>query len=1077
MSRPSKRVRTDNGGAYFDPVPLHDDYSLIHIREGRLHRFQSRTREYRTAEVERSAHHPSGNWESTVDWQPPDDHNYALDEDGDWYDEAVEGPVMEDVTTARVIQVEEEKKKKKKKTLVAVREFHPHLFESPGLPEYRCDDCLVPDLVCSSCCVRRHRSNPFHLVKRWTGTTFEKVTLQSLGLKIQLNHAGSHCDNPIPCHANMLVLHTNIIHRLNIFYCGCMRSIPQHIQLLRRRLYPASQLTVKCCASFELLTHLHKLALTTKASTYDFYRALEKRTNNTGMAVPKSRYRALFRMVLQWRHLKMLKWGGRAHDSAGVEGTKEGELAIRCPSCPIPGVNLPEDWENAPPELQFLYAAIICMDANFRLKNQIVSNYSQDPGLGTGLAYMVPRIAYENYVLSRADSDDISTCVGFQALAKANTKFSRGLRYTGVGAAVCGRSEMILPSGVGNLQKGERYANMDYIFASALRSSLMPLVVISYDIACQWFSNIYDRMTSHWPDELKIPESTKLTPAIPKLHEPAHQSKNHEMYSLNYLPGVGMSDCECPERVWGPHNALGNSNKTQGPGSRQDVLDDHFNFWNWLKYIGLGVTLLRKYKAAVAERNLQAEAHRGLSKACEDKTLGWERMCKKWEEDTFPKKVKSPYKYKSTTMSEAEVRKKLEIEESERLRAGGISLHNTSPWVFVAMGLDLEDTQCILPIFMPGVPQYRADIRSRATSPSSAPTVSSTSAQQSDLPENEDIWLPSRIPTAVDRARMCVHGLADIEEQLRDAQLRDALDSLRMILRMKSRMVQFKNANIRGQRDGTRSRAMIDRVHDRARVCVEKYRAARTAKLVLAGPGAWEQTYRVLEDGDVRGYQDPNRLRPRQGRSGTLEDSQLDQEGAGGSVDSALEDRNFLFPQERERRDGSGETRRTLSWIWLTDGHYSNDGDTDEDLLRTEWARSRARANRAKEEAMLIKEEMRRVLAFLDWKGKWWVDRVAPRVGIGKDLAEGLCSYAEYQAGIHRGLHGHFLDLWKSPLAAPTESSNISSNSNSQNPDIDDNNDDESDGNDNNDNNDGHDNPEIEALDFEEFEDDMDEGV
>lgn len=50
---------------------------------------------------------------------------------------------------------------------------------------------------------------------------------------------------------------------------------------------------------------------------------------------------------------------------------------------------------------------ILCMDANFRLKNQIVSNYSQDPGLGTGWAYMVPRKEYEAYVLSRANEKDV----------------------------------------------------------------------------------------------------------------------------------------------------------------------------------------------------------------------------------------------------------------------------------------------------------------------------------------------------------------------------------------------------------------------------------------------------------------------------------------------------------------------------------------------------------------------------------------------------------------------------------------------------------------------------------------------
>lgn len=123
---------------------------------------------------------------------------------------------------------------------------------------------------------------------------------------------------------------------------------------------------------------------------------------------------------------------------------------------------------------RFLYALLICMDANFRLKNNLVSNFSADPGLGVGMAYMLKPGQYEDYVLSQADEKDvssnlvfspslltaaiqISTCVGFQALAKATTRNTKGLRYTGVGAVVCGRSEMILPQGVGNLHKGERY--------------------------------------------------------------------------------------------------------------------------------------------------------------------------------------------------------------------------------------------------------------------------------------------------------------------------------------------------------------------------------------------------------------------------------------------------------------------------------------------------------------------------------------------------------------------------------------------------------------------------------------------
>jgi len=164
---------------------------------------------------------------------------------------------------------------------------------------------------------------------------------------------------------------------------------------------------------------------------------------------------------------------------------------------------------------------------------------------------------------------------------------------------------------------------MDYTFSSAVRatvalSPLVPLLLISYDIACQWFTNLFKRMDERWPEELKLPSTTQIIPAIPKLHEPMHEAANHEVYSLNFIPGVGESNCKCPERIWSPHNALGNSTKTQGPGSRQDVLDDHFCFWNWEKYIGLRKTMVRKYKRAVGERNIQSEGHRGLTASLED---------------------------------------------------------------------------------------------------------------------------------------------------------------------------------------------------------------------------------------------------------------------------------------------------------------------------------------------------------------------------------------------------------------------------------------------------------------------------
>src|SRR6188768_2710582 len=193
------------------------------------------------------------------------------------------------------------------------------------------------------------------------------------------------------------------------------------------------------------------------------------------------------------------------------------------------------------------------------------------------------------------------------------------------------------------------YSNMDYIFGSTLQRVLVPLIVISYDIACQWFTNLFKRINSHWPQEILLRPGTQLIPAIPKLHEPMYQMANHQVYSLNYIPGVGLSDCECPERVWGPHNILGNSTKTQGPGSRQDVLDDHFSFWNWQKYIGLGKASARKYKVAVAERNIHTEGHRGFTASLVEATVAkWETTCIDWEQDELPKTKPNPYHIEGT---------------------------------------------------------------------------------------------------------------------------------------------------------------------------------------------------------------------------------------------------------------------------------------------------------------------------------------------------------------------------------------------------------------------------------------------
>lgn len=173
-----------------------------------------------------------------------------------------------------------------------------------------------------------------------------------------------------------------------------------------------------------------------------------------------------------------------------------------------------------------------------------------------------------------------------------------------------------------------------------------------------------------------------------------------------------------------------------------------------------------------------------------------------------------------------------------------------------------------------------------------------------------------------------------------------------------------------------------------------------------------------MEDGDICSYQDPARLRQRRGRRGVYEDDQLASMQEDEHRDDAEEPQaNFsLFDEERSRRDGTGETRRTISWIWRD---HDIAGGSDDNILRSEWAKSRARAQRTTEEVMLLKEEMRRVLEFFAWTSRAWEEMAASREDEAIELKEGLRAYALERADLHQRLGAHFRELWKAPLADP----------------------------------------------------------
>lgn len=77
-----------------------------------------------------------------------------------------------------------------------------------------------------------------------------------------------------------------------------------------------------------------------------------------------------------------------------------------------------------------------------------------------------------------------------------------------------------------------------------------------------------------------------------------------------------------------------------------------------------------------------------------------------------------------------------------------------------------------------------------------------------DFLEDKKLFLPHALTP--DQRAGCAVGLASLEERMRDAQLHECLDRLRVHLHIKARLVTFKNRNVRAQGPNTRARGQIN---------------------------------------------------------------------------------------------------------------------------------------------------------------------------------------------------------------------------------------------------------------------------
>ncbi|KAJ7036476.1 hypothetical protein C8F04DRAFT_954001 [Mycena alexandri] len=830
---------------------------------------------------------------------------------------------------------------------------------------FRCADCGV-FVQCLECVRSRHSLSPLHRVKEWNGTFWVNTTLTKLGCVYQLGHGGHTCPRPARTTHNMVVMDTEVIQTVNYRYCGCDKADRSNNleQLMRNGWYPATTVDPETCATFGALETFRTLNVVGNINVHDFVGAMERQTDPCQVETVPDRYKAFGRMSRQYSFLKRMKHAGRAHDNGLLASTQNGECAVLCWTCPHDGKNLPEGWRDVAPEFQFLYMLLLAMDANFRLKNRLRANERDDPPLADGWGYIVEDAPYKEHLRSYVAEKDVS---GHMMLSAAVTNIEHGIGehmycLRCPPPVVCARHELVRPQGIGDLQKGERYANMDYIAFSAILGITAMFLAISYDIACQWQIHLPERLEK-MPEHLQLDLALiTLLFALPVWHASAHEESCQNQNSLTYLEGVGRTDGEGIERTWSVLNPIAWATKEMAKGARADAIEDKIDHHNFEKNIAQGNTLARKLIVAIDERDRQVEAFKEVDRTLRSEVKKeWQAKIDAWRVD---RSQPNPYLIaggRDGGPSEAAIRLTLTKDEAEEAATGGAKLHGSSLTSFLVAGLQLEEAQYVplnslhpVVLLAPDQQQRVQEMRIaffsklgrwrklQAVYMSAAvrELEEAEDVRDPDLPppvaEEVKLYLPSRLRQA-DREEGCRKGLPAMEAKLREGQCRDSISALRSRLHAKRHLLNYHGSTLQtrrfsvvGQRAATRAYTLMERIGERVDAVSGKYRRARGALIALRGAAACE-SYRELRPSDV----------------------QLDEER---EVDAkARKKLGSIGSKYRRQGPALSSKNKTFSWIW-TVSHWIlhvRRRLTRATAVRVEWLKAKARKERWEEEVEL----------------------------------------------------------------------------------------------------------------------------
>ncbi|KAH9024662.1 hypothetical protein EDB84DRAFT_1564332 [Lactarius hengduanensis] len=596
---------------------------------------------------------------------------------------------------------------------------------------------------CSDCCLEAHRRSPFHRPLQWNLTHYTQVSLHSLGLSICLGHDGAPCpqtvegiraaqvSNPgrkgrsvhgrarstsldsvqeglespesfgqlptprgtpqpedqsssrdIP---DMLfdvpegslestdaaasrkrttdsgnplftVVDRGGIFDMEVVFCICSELDNTDEQLLQAGLFPATFKQIETLFTFSVLEDFLVDNLECKTTAQQFYAKLQNMTSKMfPNNVPNGR---LF---------------------------LDGSMAIFCPACPQPGVNLPVDWKTRYRDSPDQLIRTFIMDGNFSAEHMKHRPGEKDIALSAGMAFMANPDSYKAHLKSGQEIVQPSTCNTYRAIEQANSSRAH-LDVTGIGATACCHG-FFVPTSVVDFQKGERQINMDYSICKALTYNMedIPVALVMYDIMCQYRVHFQERVNNS-PD-LSLPSSLELRVGIGLFHIHGHQDSCLPRFSPSYIPGAKQVDGEIIETLWAPLNNISRSIRGMSLDHRQEVLDAHINHSNWKKLVRIVPSLLKRWKRLQSGLDSSRKAYEALNEHFKDKADKWLKDDKAAQKDrqAFPASM-DIYDTIWEAPSRAAIQQQLMAEES-----GDNTIRGQTSWI--SCGIKIQETQ------------------------------------------------------------------------------------------------------------------------------------------------------------------------------------------------------------------------------------------------------------------------------------------------------------------------------------------------------------------------------------------------